>query len=65
MQGREDDYGEVDDGGLHDYVEDALPREGGAETAQSKKGKSGKTSYKKGEKVRKIKEGAGDLAALF
>ncbi len=42
-----------------------MPRGGGAETAQSTKGKSGKTSYKKGEKVRKIKEGAGDLTVLF
>ncbi len=39
-----------------------MPREGGAETAQRKKGKSGKTSSKKREKARKIKEGAGDLA---
>ncbi len=35
---------------VHDCVEDTVPREGGAETAQSKKGK---TSFKTREKVRK------------
>ena len=42
-----------------------MPRGGGAKTAQSEKRMSGKTSYKKGEKLRKIKVGTGDLAALF
>jgi hypothetical protein len=40
----------------------AVPQEGGAETAQSKKGK---ISSKICEKARKRKEGAGDTATMF
>jgi hypothetical protein len=53
----DDDAGEDDDGGVHNDVKDAVPREGGAETAQRKKGK---TSSKKREKARESKKGAGD-----